>query len=405
MREHLSAIFLLILLLLGMAGWAQAETWKGRNLKLDIEKAPWHLGPFRIQPVLYLTDAGYDSNIYGLTDRVVDDYWFQAGPGVRAYVAIKKKIVFSVSESPRYVYFFKTARERAWNNYLTGEVSLLLTRAFLTGGVVYNNYKYRYPFEIDIWPRAREEGAFGSFLYQVSKKTSFSVGVRRTRYSFDNLDYEVYDIKGRLSRREDYLTVSGFYQVTPRIMFSASGEYGLIDFDNPVSFGDAESRAVYGGLDFSPTGNVRGSVKLGYKELRPRVAGRAGFKGVVGSANISFPVFRALTARAQYGRDVQFSMWFDNTFFIDDRYGAGLSLYVLRRRVRLDYDYSVNYDRYPIAAVDQKVDRESSTFGIVFRLKQNIGIGIRGGTYRWRYNYYSGDSKRTFVGLNLTYDF
>ncbi|MCJ7589130.1 MAG: hypothetical protein MUQ00_14700, partial [Candidatus Aminicenantes bacterium] len=136
------------------AASAAGETWKGRNLRFTIERAPLRAGPLRIQPMLYLTDAGYDSNIYGQIERPVKDYWLQAGPGIDVYVPVKKKkIVFSVSESPRYVYFFETKRERAWNNYLRGEVSLLFNKIFISGGGLLNNYKFRYPFEIDIWPR------------------------------------------------------------------------------------------------------------------------------------------------------------------------------------------------------------------------------------------------------------
>jgi hypothetical protein len=183
-------VFAAVAMALALTGTVGAETWKARDLKYTIARAGLRIGPFRIQPVLYLTDAGYDSNIYGQTDRPVRDYWLQAGPGVSVYLPFRKKIVFSLTESPRYVYFFNTARERAWNNYLKGDVSFLFNKIFLNGGFIYNNYKYRYPFEIDIWPRLKETGAFGSILYQVSKRTSFSVAARTTSYAFENLEAE-----------------------------------------------------------------------------------------------------------------------------------------------------------------------------------------------------------------------
>ena len=407
-------VFVAVAMALALTGTVGAETWKARDLKYTIARAGLRIGPFRIQPVLYLTDAGFDSNIYGQTDRPVRDYWLQAGPGVSVYLPFRKKIVFSLTESPRYVYFFNTTRERAWNNYLKGDVSFLFNKIFLNGGFIYNNYKYRYPFEIDIWPRLKETGAFGSILYQVSKRTSFSVAARTTSSAFENLEAEFQNLKVRLSRREDYLTISGYYQVTPRVMFNVSGEYGRIEFVDPTwSFGDSQTWAGYGGIDFSPGGKIRGNIKLGYKKLAALALGRKGFEGVVGSSTLSARIFRALTVRGQYGRDVYYSAWYDNALFVSNRCGAGVSLYLISRKVRLDYDYIINRQSYSwqggevptSGGAEPRIDQDYQIAGVFFRLRENIGIGIRGGTYVWRYSANSAKARRAFIGLNLTYDY
>ena len=402
------------------AGIARGETWKGKNLKLAIARAALRVGPLRIQPVLYLTDAGYDSNVYGWTERAVKDFWLQAGPGISVYVPAGRKIIFSVAESPRYVYFFETKRERAWNNYLQGEISLLFNKIFISGGGLLNNYKFRYPFEIDIWPRMKEKGAFGSFLFQAGKRTSFSVGARATDYEFENLENEFANLKARMNRTEQYVTATGYFQATPRVMFSLGAEYGTIDFDDvAASFGDSESRAVYGGIDFSPMGKVRGSVKVGLKNIVNRTTNRKGFDGFFGSASVSVRIARPLTVRGQYGRDTYFSVWYDNSMVVNNRYGAGASFYVMRRRVRLDYDYSYNRDSYGAGAgvggasggagaaagagSERRIDRIYHSIGIFFRLGESIGIGVRGGTHWCKDSDYLRESRRTFAGLSLTY--
>jgi hypothetical protein len=385
------------------AGTAGGETWKGRDLRFTIQQAAWKAGPLRIQPVLYLTDAGYDSNVYGQIDHPVKDFWLQAGPGINVYLPIRKKIVFSVSESPRYVYFLETKGERAWNNFLQAEVSLLFNRVFVSGGGFYNNYKFRYPFEIDIWPRAREKGAFGSLLFQAGRRTSLSLDARQTGYEFENLENEFAVLKARMNRTEKYLTATGYFQATPRVMFSLAGEFGRIEFDDQrLSFGDSGSRAVYAGIDFSPTGKVRGRVGIGYKKLSPRAAERAGFEGVVGDSSVRVSVSRSLTVRGHFGRDVHYSIWYDNEFFVNNHYGAGVSLYVARRKIRLDFDSSFDRDAY---GAGRKIDRTTQAVGAFFRLGKKMGLGLRGGTYDWVYNVFPKGGRRTFVGLNLTYDF
>jgi hypothetical protein len=409
-----SLIFAIVAMTLILPGTIKAETWKARALLITMAQAGLRIGPFRIAPMLYLTDAGFDSNIYGQTEHPVRDYWLQAGPGVSVYLPVKNKIVFSISESPRYVYFFKTTKQRAWNNYLNGEVSFLFNKMFVNGGFTYNYYRYRYLLEIDIWPRLKETGAFGSILYQVSKNTSFSLAARMTDYAFGNLEAEFQNLQARLSRREDYLTISGYYQVTPRIMFSVSGEYGRTHFvDATWSYGDSQSWAGYGGIDFNPEGRIQGNIKLGFKTLEPLAPGRKGFEGIVGSSTLSVRIFRALTVRGQYGRDVYYSAWYDNTLFVSNRYGAGVSLYLINRKVRLDYDYILSRGSYSwnggavstSGGAESRIDQEYQIAGVYFRLRKNIGVGVSGGTYIWRSFPISIQARRTFIGLNLTYNY
>ena len=191
--------------------------------------------------------------------------------------------------------------------------------------------------------------------------------------------------------------------MTPRVMFSLNGEYGLIDFaDAAASYGDSETRTAYLGIDFSPLGKMSGSVKIGYKELSPRLAGRSGFAGIFANSSVSLKMARMLTIRGQYERDVYFSVWYDNAFFVSNRYGAGVSLYVLRRKVRLDYDYGSRRDGY---GSGQSLDMLTHSAGVFFRLGEKMGIGLKGGSYYQRYIYNAKDYRRAFVGLNLTYDY
>jgi hypothetical protein len=197
-------------------------------------------------------------------------------------------------------------------------------------------------------------------------------------------------------------------------MFNVSGEYGRIEFVDPTwSFGDSQTWAGYGGIDFSPGGKIRGNIKLGYKKLAALALGRKGFEGVVGSSTLSARIFRALTVRGQYGRDVYYSAWYDNALFVSNRCGAGVSLYLISRKVRLDYDYNFNRSSYSwkggavptSGGAEPRIDQDYQIVGVYFRLRENIGIGVRGGTYVWRYSFYSAEARRTFIGLNLTYDY
>lgn len=68
-------------------------------------------GPFKIRTMLYLTNAGYDSHVYRSPDNPIKDYSITARPGFYIYLPLKKKVIFSIYESPQYVYFIETKRE------------------------------------------------------------------------------------------------------------------------------------------------------------------------------------------------------------------------------------------------------------------------------------------------------
>jgi hypothetical protein len=410
----------ILVAILMLAVPAKADTWKGDALLAQLAKARLKMGPIRIQPQLVLSDMGYDSNVYHQPNAIAD-YSLTAGPQINAFLSLKRKIIFTLTESPRYVYYFETARERTWNNYLSANVSFLFNKFFIQAGAHDNNAKQRWSYEIDLRPRLRDTGYDASILWQPSKKTSFSVGYRQSNFRYENIADDPYEIAGRLNRGESYVNFGYFNQLTPRTRAFLDFEYGQADFELASNTRDAVSYAGYGGLEFSTIGRIRGRVRLGYKSFHPLTAGLPDYKGLVGDTNLSVTILRPLVLRGSYRRDVKFSTWYGYPYYIEDSSGAGLSFYVLRRRFRLDYDYSqLKYD-YPslpttptLGAGEDPVDASTptrrdrvymNTLGLFFRLSGDVGVGIRAGRYSRRVNVYNWKVSRNFIGLNLTYEF
>lgn len=390
---------------------ASASTWRGDDLLRRFSLAPWKIGPFRIEPQIVLGDFGYDSNIYTQPDAV-SDYSFTAGPQINAFLTFGRKIFLSFSESPRYVYYMRTASERAWNNYLNGSLSFLLNRFFIQLGANWMEARQRWNYEIDLRPRINDIGYNASILWQPTRsRTSFELGFRQSRYRYENLVDDPYRIADRLDRDQMYLNLIVYNQLTARTRAFIDVEYGRASFvsaDNPR---DSLSYTAYGGFEFSTLGRVRGRIRLGYKMFHSLVAGITDYKGLVGDSNISVSILRSFTLRGSYRRDVQFSTWSDDPYFVEESFGAGISYYFLRRRFRLDYDYSQLRYNYPIidaagSASGSRKDRVfMNTVGLFFRIGKSMGIGVRAGRYDRSINVYDWKTSRDFVGLNLTYEF
>jgi hypothetical protein len=398
---------------LAAASTGAAETWKGKELEAKWHDAPWQWGPFHVQPQLVISNAGVDSNLFYSPSAPVKDYTVTAGPAATVYFPIHRKFVLSAYGSPQYVWYSKTDRERTWNYYLKGAAQLSLKNVFLSLDGVYSDARERWNTEIDIRPRRKEEGFGGSALVRLAWKTSFSLGYRTVKYDYASVVYGAdFDVRQRLNRQESYADLTFFHQSSTQRRFFLAFEYGLYEFQfaEQAAIGDSRSGAVYAGLEFSRLGRrVRGTVRVGYKKFDVRAADGPDYQGIVGDSQLWIRLAKPFVVRASYIRNVQFSLWYNNPYYIESRPGAGVSLYLLRF-LRLDYDYSIGRNRYPEiggGGPDVKRSDEYSIHsgGVYFRIRKTVALGFIASWWARNSNLDAEDDKRTFFGLNLTYDF
>jgi hypothetical protein len=398
-------VYLFQLLSQNAAGYG--KTWLGRDLEGRVKNAAFNLGPFKASAAFTLSNVGYDSNIfyYTASDHPVHDYTVTAGIAFNIYLPIKKKVILSIYELPQYVYYKETARERTWNNYFNGELHFVLNRVVLTLGKGYTTAREKWNTEIDIRPRQIEDSYLGSLLWQPSKRTSFGLSYRRAKFNYESADFQGFDIAARLNRVEDYFGLTGFYQAAYRTRLFLDAEYGHFDFADPLSLKDSESYAAHGGFEFSPLGKISGRVKVGFKYLNPLSVSRQDYKGLVGDSQVSARLMTPWKVRAYYRRDIQFSIWYDATYFLENVYGAGTSLYLFRN-IRLDYDYYRGRNSYPESiSIKRRDDYLIHSVGLYFRIKNNIAFGAIASHWERESNLSWENDNRNFVGFNLIYDF
>jgi hypothetical protein len=194
-------------------------------------------------------------------------------------------------------------------------------------------------------------------------------------------------------------------------MFFLNFEQRSFKFEDPLINKDSKSYAVFSGFEFSPLGNVRGRINLGYKFLNALSPGTPEYRGIIGDSSISVRALKPLSFRASYRRDIEFSIWSSNTFYLENRIGVGVSLYLFKN-IRLDYDDNIGRNTYPdsqstnLGTSEKRIDDfRIQAIGLYFRLKKNIGAGVTLSQWVRESNLRFENSKRTFVGLNITYDF
>ena len=149
-----------------------------------------------------------------------------------------------------------------------------------------------------------------------------------------------------LDRTEVSLYGEFYYRLRPDTFFFINA--GYTDYDFKYVEGRVKNSYSYDGLAgvrFPILGNLRGSLSLGYKSLMHRAGNQKGFSGLIGDTSLEARI-RRFNLRAQFSKDVRFSYWTNNIYFVEYNYGGGLSFY-LTRFLRLDYDYTRGDNRYP----------------------------------------------------------
>jgi hypothetical protein len=276
-----------------------------------------------------------------------------------------------------------------------------------SAGVGSSEAKERWNTEIDMRILQKEKSVQGSLLWQPATKTSFSLSYRMARYDYGETDIGAFHYSAKLNRDETYYNLTAYRSITARTRLFLDAEYGYFDFANPLLSKDSESYAGYGGFEFSPFGKIKGRLKVGYKLFNSLNPQRVDYEGIVGDTSISIRPIVALAARVFFRRDVQFSVWYDNTYFLENILGAGASVY-LNKNIRLDYDYSRGGNEYPEEGGDiaKRLDvYQIHSVGLYFRLRENTAFGIIASRWVRDSNLDWEDDDRDFLGFNLTYNF
>jgi hypothetical protein len=420
MHKKLSSALVLsaaLVCLLGSPGFmaAQGNTWVGVNLEQMVNAARIRLGELRLNAAFELTNAGYDSDVYyGYLEEAAPDYTFSAGLPVQVLLPLSKKVVLDVSDTPQYLFYLDTERERAWNNSFQGLIHFALDEIYLQAGLESANVRRRLSPELDVNVREKRNGLNGLALWQLSRMTSLALIYGGTEYSYTDAEFLGENISERLSRREEFFDFVTYVQPGPRTRIFVDGQFGTYKFTaTEAANRDAKSYAFFGGVEFIPrTGEVlqrmgiRGSARLGYTRLDIDESGVPGGSGITGEADISFEFLKKTTGRLSLTRAFQFSIYSGASFYLTTRYGAGIARR-LSRRASLNYGFSYVNNDYPRASgfdgVNNRFLNHSISLGL--RLARHLDVTLLG-TLSQRTRYATDPVRnRSFLGMSLTYGY
>ena len=338
----------------------------------------WLVGPVTLYPSIELRDVGFDSNVRNQTDEAKEDFTLTAQPRLRAAVPFGSTLL-TASASVGFVYYATYKEEQSVNRLFEGrfEGSPSMLRPFVAASLNHTHERARY--EIDARVLRRDAEISGGAELTLTGITSLIASFSRTTHNYG--DDEVFlgtALSGQLDHTSDVAGVDVRYAVTPLTTVSVDLEWQRDRFDTST-IRDADSVRVMPGVQFSPGAVLVGSVAMGFREFAPRASVLAGFRGLVGSANVSYTLLNATTFSVEATRDVMYSFEPATPYFLvasgrvtlSQRIGGPYELIALAGQDHLRYQ---GVDGLPDAG---RVDRTSVIGGGVgFRLSPTLRFAL-----------------------------
>ena len=396
---------------------AQGRTWAGESLAQKVEAARWKLGVLRLNGSFELLNFGYDGDVYyGYLDHRVPDFTLSAGLPIQLFVPASKNIVLEFIESPQYMFYLDTKKERAWNNRFTGRAHIALERIYIQAGVGLSDVHSRLSPELNVNIREKINRLDGLVLWQVSRQMSLAAIYGGSDHDFGDADFLGTNIAEALNRKEHVFDLATYLQPNPRVRFSLDGQYGNYVFPEETGASrDAQSYGVFGGFELIPREGelveamkVQGNASLGYVRLDMKDPQFVDGSGLSGAVNLSVEFMKRTRARVFFSRGFQFSVYSGARYYFSTIFGGGITRY-LSRRAFVGYDLSFGRTYYPTDTAEGSIPTDSlsryttHTGSLEIRLARNVNITFLATLGRRALEETGSVRKRIFCGFNLTY--
>jgi hypothetical protein len=404
--------------LLAAAASAEAQTVDLIGRELDgVRRGFFRLGPFYVTPSFQVS-TGYDSNALS-TPVAESDVTARVGPGVRLAVPLGTGGFFDVTQEVDYVYYREQIDLRRWFD---------ITRVGAGFG------GRRFLFKVTDEFRDETGRPTSEFDFPVEQRTnqlegslSLALGWRHLlRFGYGRSFFEIQEgledaaVAARLNRDQDRAFVDFGRRMTAKTSAIAEGFYESFQFDDASR--DGGSYGARFGFEFSPSGGdpltstdlplagsfLNGRFLLGFRTVEPDDPERVDYSGLIGSVDVTLGFGEGQRLQGIYSRDIVPSIFDENWYFIENRWGAAFT-YQITERFSLTPGLSIGRNRYPLPAESEEGEEEifddHRTFRLAvdFRVTERWTVGVASDYLQRDSNVRGFDKDRLQVGFTMSF--
>lgn len=318
-----------------------------KKIAADLRTSTFHYGPWYLRSEIRLADVGLDEQYFVPAGDSGSGLTLGLAAPQRVYFVPMKKLLFSANVTPSYTWASQNGAHTQGGYNARADAHLLLNHLYLDLFAGKADELRALAGEINRLGtvRSRESGVAGELKYSSKTSATFSAVTSELRYPLSRLQPdELEDRLPSLDRDTDAYRVSFIHKTFPLTTFLATAERAAYTFAHAPQKDSV--RTVLGGGLIYESGLNTVTVNAGRARLEFDRRSQEPFAGLIGEAD-----FARKNGRWEYFanslRDLEFSIFERNNFYVVERLGGQIA-YAATRRLKLHALTRNGIDRYEV---------------------------------------------------------
>jgi hypothetical protein len=384
-------------------------------------------GPFRVRPGIAISDLGYDSNVFAVTDQQaeadpaskVGDYFIAVSPRIQGLMLFGHSAFLTFDERLEFYAYAQQREIDYFNNFFSSRLTVPFHRFGLYGDIGYDRTRDRPTDAPSIRPLRKAYPLGAGLIVQFGWRSDAEIGYIRTRFTADDpsdpCDPSVPTscrINRLNDRTEDGARLKARYLAFGRTRVLLEVSERTIAFNYPstaLQRNGAEQRQI-AGLDFGLGGTISGTFRVGHAKFDLVFPTATDFNGPVADIALAYN-FGGSGSRLKFtgARDVRYTVVDSTPLYIFTGGNLTLVKYFNRfigvevgaGRARLNF----------LGSVPLRIDTDTNgSLGVLFRISENeLGRRVE---YAFRYSRWAInstidtlDQNRGTIGFGVSFGY
>ncbi|HUP61182.1 MAG TPA: hypothetical protein VNA69_12260 [Thermoanaerobaculia bacterium] len=362
-----------------------------KGIAAELDQANFHYGPFYFLSRFRISDLGYTQQGYTLTDSSDGGLNLSVEAPQRLYFTPHKKVILTAEAVPGYSFFGDSFGDGQFNYSLRGDAHFLFNHLYLDLYTTRSDTIRPHVADINrlVTQRADEYGVSGEMKYSSRTSALFSIRYEDIEFPGDRFQPASPIDVALLNRVERNGRVALHHKTFPLTSLFVAAEMSNYGFRR-ATYKDSTRRWLGAGFT-RDSGRTSLRVEAGPATLDFEDPTQRDYSEVIGMATIN-----RSKSRWNYGagveRDVGFSIFADNNYFIASIANANVS-YVATRRLTLRTGASYERDDYdvPVGGLIRKDTIEFYRIGFLYNFRR-FQTGVDVGWYERQSNFSDRDA-------------
>jgi uncharacterized protein YfiM (DUF2279 family) len=343
-----------------------------KKVASDLQAATFHYESFYLLSRFEIADLGYGAQYATPLGTTSGGFSIAASAPHRLYYVPSRRVVFSVEAVPQYAWVHEKGAHSQFGYSSRADAQFILNHIYLDFYGTRANELRPHTGELNrvLTVKDSEVGLNGEIKYTSRTSALFSARYRDASYPTNRLQpVEFENLIPLLDRSERNYRASILHKTFPITSLVLAGERSEYEFRrDPIR----NSSRTYAGFGFvTDSGNSVLRAEVGPAKLTFRQPGVRDFSGLIGNATASRRVGERWRVNVSGQRDLDFSIYGGNGYYVADRAGITAD-YSATRRLAFRILSEWGRDRYDTALP-----------GLALR-RDNIAWNAVGWTYQMR---------------------